>query len=668
MIKNSSKFRQPSIHFQKYGYYTSAPKGTTAFRDFWNEESKKCLYGFVADDGDYITGYHYFYLNYTMISIVEEVDVIIGGVSRKVAQKHRGFPTFYDSDYEYFHYIEQAEKLGKHAVVLKKRRAGYSWKAASMLCRNFYLLPGSAGYAVASEAEFLTKDGILTKSWDLMSWIDANTAWTKKRQKVDTRMHKRASYIVDNNGTKIEAGFLSEIMGVTVKNDVQKIRGKAGKLILFEEAGKFPGLKEAWQIARPSVEQGTNVFGTLIAYGTGGTEDADYEGLKDLFYEIEAYNVLGVDNIWDEGGTKKCGFFVPEYVNMEGTDEEGNPFMDEDGNSLKEVAMRHILKERQKIFENATDKTAIDRYIAEHPLNGQEACLQISGNIFPKKDLIQQLSYIRNTDSIKSYKQVGELYQDSAGIIKWNQIDSKFKDITKYRIEKGQSKEGAIVIWEHPEPNPPWGLYVAGLDPYDHDQANSSDSLGSCFIYKRFMSNAKTYNWIVAEYTGRPDTAEQYYENVRLLLLYYNATCLYENQWPGFSVYMRNKHYDYLLADQPGVISKMIKDSRVQRGKGIHMVTDIKNNAELWLKDWLTEEYEPGKKNLTKIFSEGLLEELISYNNKGNFDRVISIFLIMIYLQELQNLHIKSSDEISKIKRLFESPIFSSDREFTSFN
>jgi hypothetical protein len=353
---------------------------------------------------------------------------------------------------------------------------------------------------------------------------------------------------------------------------------------------------------------------------------------------------------------------------MEGTDEEGNPFMDEDGNSLKEVAMRHILKERQKIFENATDKTAIDRYIAEHPLNGQEACLQISGNIFPKKDLIQQLSYIRNTDSIKSYKQVGELYQDPAGTIKWNQIDSKFRDITKYRVEKGQSKEGAIVIWEHPEPNPPWGLYVGGLDPYDHDQANSSDSLGSCFIYKRFMSNAKTYNWIVAEYTGRPDTAEQYYENVRLLLLYYNATCLYENQWPGFSVYMRNKHYDYLLADQPGVISKMIKDSRVQRGKGIHMVTDIKNNAELWLKDWLTEEYEPGKKNLTKIFSEGLLEELISYNNKGNFDRVISIFLIMIYLQELQNLHIKSSDEISKIKRLFESPIFSSDREFTSFN
>jgi hypothetical protein len=481
-------------------------------------------------------------------------------------------------------------------------------------------------------------------------------------------MHKRASYIVDRNGTKIEAGFLSEIMGVTVKNDVQKIRGKAGKLILFEEAGKFPGLKEAWQIARPSVEQGSNVFGLMIAYGTGGTEEANYEGLQDLFYEIDAYNVLGVDNIWDEGATSKCGFFIPEYDNMEGLDEEGRPFMDSDGNSLKEIATSYILRQRQKIFENATDKTAIDRYIAEHPMTPQEACLQISGNIFPKKDLIQQLAYIRNTESIKSYKQVGELVQNQNGSLVWNQVEKKFRDLTKYRVEKGISKNGAIVIWEHPEPNPPWGLYVAGLDPYDHDQAESSESLGSIFIYKRFRSFDKTYNQIVAEYTGRPEKADMFYENVRLLLLYYNATCLYENQWPGFSVYMRNKHYDYLLADQPDIISKMIKDSRVQRGKGIHMVTDIKNNAELWLRDWLLEEYEPGKMNLTKIYSEGLLEELIAYNNKGNFDRVIAMFLVMIYLQELNNLHIKSNEESIKIKRLFESPIFDRDRDFYTFN
>lgn len=665
MIKNTNKFRQAAIHFQKYGYYTIAPIGTSAFREYWDEESRRCLYGYIADDGDFITGYHYFYLNYTMINVVHEVNVTIGGVERKVPERKKNFPMFYDSDYTYFIYIDQAEKIGKHAVVLKKRRAGYSWKAASMLCRNFYLIPGSIGYAVASEAEFLTKDGILSKAWDLMAWIDSHTAWTKKRQKIDTKMHKRASYIVDNNGTKIEGGFLSEVIGVTVKNDVQKVRGKAGKLILFEEAGKFPNLKEAWQIARPSVEQGTNVFGLMIAYGTGGTEDADYEGLKDLFYECDAYNVMSVDNVWDEGATKKCGFFVPECDNMEGNDEDGNPFMDEDGNSIKNAALKHIFKERQLIIDNATDRNAVDRYIAEHPLNPMEATLQISGNIFPKKDLIRHLSDIRNSNTISDYRQLGELYMTSTGTIKWDQI-SKAKDLRKYRLDKGDNREGAIVIWEHPVESPPFGLYIAGCDPYDHDKSGT-DSLGSIFIYKQFQSMEHTYDTVVAEYTGRPDTAETFYENVRLLLMYYNARVMYENQWPGLSVYMRNKHCDYLLADQPTILDKIINNSKVQRSKGSHMNTAIKDWCEGRLRDWLIEEYEPGKKNLTKLYSEALIEELISYNDKGNFDRVIAMFMIMLYKEELHNVHVKQKTTIEKNRRLFESPIFG-DIKFNIFN
>lgn len=668
MILNSSKFRQAAIHFQKYGYYTSAPKGTTAYKAYWDEETKRCLYGWTSDDGDFITGYNYFYLNYSPIQRVIEKEIKIGSDTKKSLERTRDFPTFYDTDYHYFLYLQEAEEKGKHGVVLKKRRAGYSFKASSMLCRNFYLIPGSLSVAVASEAEFLTKDGILTKAWDLMSWLDQNTAWTKKRQKIDTKMHKRASYIVDKDGTKIEAGFLSEIMGVTVKNDVQKIRGKAAKLILFEEAGKFPGLKEAWQIARPSVEQGSNVFGTMIAYGTGGTEDADYEGLKDLFYECDAYNVLGVDNVWDEGASNtKCGFFVPECNNMEGCDEEGVSFMDDNGNSRTHIAIKHILKERQKIIDVATDRSAIDRYIAEHPLTPMEACLQISGNIFPKKDLIRHLAYIKNNTTINSYKQVGELFFDEQGVLKWKQ-DSDIKALTKYRLGKEDSREGAVVIWEHPMDKPPYGMYIAGCDPYDHNQSGT-DSLGSIFIYKRFTSFEYTYDLIVAEYTGRPDTAEQFYEIVRKMLLYYNAKLLYENQNPGLATYFRHKHCDYMLADQPDILSKILKNSKVERGKGIHMTVDIKNYAEGRLRDWLVEEYEPGKKNLTKIYSEALLEELISYNDKGNFDRVMAMFSLFIYKDELYNHAVRSKEEVIKRKHIFDSPLFSTeDKDFFSFN
>ena len=666
MIKNTVKFREPAIHFQKYGYYIAAPRNTTEYKEYWDKEAHKCLYGYTAEDGDFISGYNYFYLNYSPISIVTVKTVQVGeGKYRDIPERSIDFPRFYDTDYDYFNYIEDAELQGKHAVVIKKRRAGYSFKGASMMCRNFYLIPGSKSYAIASEAEFLTKDGLLNKAWELMSWIDQHTAWTKKRQKVDTRMHKRASYVVSNDGTMIESGFMSEIMGVTLKNDIQKARGKAGKLILWEEGGKFPGLKDAWQIARPSVEQGSNVFGLMIAYGTGGTDEADYTGLKDLFYEPDGYNILGVDNIWDEGAVKKCGFFVPAWVNIEGVDDQDRPFMDEDGNSIKHLSINYILTERQKIVDNTSDRNAIDRYIAEHPLNPMEATLQLSGNIFPKKDLVKHLAYVRNNDLVKDFKQVGNLSFNGNGVLQWTQ-DKETKALNKYKLDKSASRKGAIVIWEHPMDNPPWGLYIAGCDPYDHDKSGT-DSLGSVFIYKRFQNFESFYDTIVAEYTARPDTAEEFYDNVRKLLLYYGATLLYENQNPGLAAYFRNKHCDYLLADQPNIISKIVHDSKVQRGKGTHMITDIKDWAEGRLRDWLIEEYEPGKLNLTKILSEPLLEELIAYNDKGNFDRVMAMFCVMIYKEELHDLHVKKKEDVARSNSIFKEAIFSN-KQFECFN
>ena len=164
-----------------------------------------------------------------------------------------------------------------------------SFKLGAMMCRNYYHIPGSKSFAFAAENEFLVKDGIITKAWEYMDFIDENTAWGKKRQKVDTKMHRRASFVsTDDTGNKIELGYKSEIIGVTTKNDVNKIRGKAGHLIVIEEGGKFPNLLELWQIARPSVEQDGVAFGTMIVFGCvcAGTRvctaDGRFVNIEDL--------------------------------------------------------------------------------------------------------------------------------------------------------------------------------------------------------------------------------------------------------------------------------------------------------------------------------------------------------------------------------------------------
>lgn len=656
---NSEKFRKAALHFNRNECYTFAPPGTTEYIKYWTQEMEYSRYGYTAEDGDRIPGYFYFYLNYFRMGRIVEVEYTLpNGKVEMRGEQRKGLPDFYDHDRYFFEAVEEAELNGKHLVVLKARRKGYSYKIAAMLIRNYYFIRGSRGFALASEAEYLVKDGILSKAWDAMDFIDSKTAWFKKRHKADTRMHRRASYVQkDDTGVPVELGYKSEIMGVTLKNDPDKARGKAGKLIIFEEAGKFPGLLDAWQKARPSVEQGSYVHGIMIAFGTGGTADANYEGLKELFENPDGYNCMVFKNIWDDHlQGQDCGFFIPQYANLEGNDPKtGIPFMDEDGNTNVEVSTRFILDERQKVIDNASDRRAIDRHVAEQPITPAEATLNISSNIFPKSELTRHLATIRNVEKYKNYKQVGNLIYNEEGQIIWD-ISTKYRDINKYRLKPEDSREGAIVIWEHPVDDPPYGLYIMGCDPYDHDQSGT-DSLGSVFVYKRFQGFEAFYDMPVAEYTGRPETAEEFYEKVRMLALYYKATIMYENEKKGLFSHFSHKHQEYLLADQPGIIKDIIQDTKVQRGKGNHMNTPIKEWGEGLIKDWLNEEQSPGIKNLNKIFSEPLLEELIAYNPDGNFDRVMAFMEVMIYKEELYHAKVKEAKKRNKIE-LFSGGIF----------
>lgn len=653
------KFTEVADAFKENGYYTAAPKGTKEYMEFWKKELDKCVHGYTTPDGDNITGYYYFYLNFCPILQTKEIPYTDRNGKKYIKKERvRDFPLFYDYDRAYFDAIEEAERSGKHLSVLKKRGAGYSFKGGSMLCRNFYCIPNSRSYAIAAEMEFLTRDGLLTKAWEFMDFIDQNTAFGKKRQKVDTRTHRRASIVIDIDGVKTEIGYKSEIMGISLKNDPQKARGKRGKLILWEEAGKFPNLKTAWQIAQPSVEDDDGkAYGLMIAFGTGGTSDANFEGLKDIFYEPDVYNCLPIENDWDESVSDRyCGFFVPQYYNMYGEGEDDIAFMDKNGNSDVQSAIKYSLNKRDVVIKNATDRNAIDRYIAERPFTPTEACLEISTNIFPKKELIQHLSEIRNSSSLRDFKQVGDLKWKEDGSLMWV-LNPRLKDITKYRLRPGDSKQGAIVIWEHPDPDPPYGLYILGVDPYDFDKS-TTNSLGSCIVYKRYQSYEEFYDMPVAEYTGRPETADEFYEVVRKLSKYYGGTILYENEKKGLFTYFEKYHCEHLLADQPGTIKDIIKDSKVQRTKGIHMNKEIKMWGEGLIKEYLNEEYAPGQKNLLKIYSEPLLEEMISYNDRGNFDRIMAFMMVMIYREELYNIQVKKKKDFNRDKMIFSDPIF----------
>ena len=660
-LHNTDKFRQAAIFFQQHGCYTLAPRGTTDYNKYWEQETDRCLNGYTAPDGEGITGYNYFYLNYSPIMRLKEEEYTDReGNLRKRRQRILEFPSFWDYDYYYFCAIEQAELEGKHMAVLKCRQRGYSFKGGSMLVRNYMLIPGSKNFAIASEQKFLIGDGLLTKAWQIMDFLDKHTAWAKQRL-VSTRMERTSGYkITDEFGKQTEQGYLSSITGITLKNDPERVRGTRAKLVLWEEGGKFPSLLDAWRIEQPSVETDDGkAFGLMIAFGTGGTEGASFEGLKELFYKPKSYNVLSFPNIWDEGRqSTECAFFVPAYSNLESFDDDGNQvYMDKDGNSYKEKAIQNLIDQRNKVKDGGASQQSIDRFISERPIRPAEAVLELGKNIFPRKLLMDQLTRIRTNKKLQSMKHIVDLEWDGNGQVKATEKPSG--DITNYPLKKGDKPHGSVVIWEYPVKDPPLGLYIGGCDPYDHDDS-FTNSLGSTFIFKRVRAGEAWTDVIVAEYSGRPDTAEEYYENVRKLLTFYNARLLFENERKGIYPYFTNKHCDYLLADQPDkIISEVFKDSKVQRRKGCHMTKQIRAYGEGLILEWLLDEFEEGHPNVERVYSEPLIEELIENDGVRNVDRVIALCMVMIYREELYQVKVSSAKEQNKQVELFEMPLFS---------
>jgi len=642
MLKNTARVTQAALKFLETGYYTSALPGTKEYFEFWDKEKKKCLYGYTVDKGTpdefSVTGFHYFYLNYCPID--RAIDEVMPDGSIQ-AKRERTFPAFYDGDYLYFHEIDKARSENKHMIVLKARRKGYSYKAGSMLARNYFFIRNSKNFVFAGQKEYLIGDGLLSKAWEFLSFIDDHTAWAQPRLK-DREMHKMSGYKKKVNGVEIEMGMKSQIMGVSLKDNPDKVRGKAGELVFFEEAGSFPGLLKAWEVTMPTMRQGSKTLGMMVAFGTGGTEGADFEAMEEIFYNPVAYDCMDYENVWDEGamGTR-CGYFIPIQRNLDG-------FIDDQGNSLMPEAVEYEDKAREK-KKGAADHKSLDQYIAEHPYSPQEATLQVTSNLFDIISLQEQYNKVK-ASNLHSLGTAGDLYYDSKGVVKFK-LNGDRKPILKYPHRKDDSITGAILVYEAPYRNNvgqvPMNMYVLCHDPYGQNQSADSTSLGSAYVIKRTNNISKPDDMIVASYVGRPNTSDEYNRNLFMLADYYGCKIGFENDRGEIIPYAKRHRKLHKLQEEFEMLDKKeLQSKTVKRQYGMHMTEARKRQGELYIRDWLVSprgKDEDGvyTLNLHKIYDPALLTELIKFNHKGNFDRVMSLMIGMFHTKELYNAEVK---------------------------
>ena len=638
IFQNTHNFSPAARTYLKSGYYTDALAGTKEYYEFWDTERSRCLYGFEVD-GVRITGYHYFYLNYCPIDRAVD-EVLPDGTVQ--ARRERTFPAFYDGDYKYYHAVDTCRKENKHMSVLKARRKGFSYKAGSMLARNYFFLRNSKNFVFAEQKEYLTGDGLLSKTWDFISFIDDNTAWTQPRL-TDKEMHKQSGYKKRVNGTDVALGMKSQIIGVSLKDNPHKVRGKAGELIFFEEAGSFSGLLTAWEIAMPTMKQGSKTLGTMIAFGTGGEEGHGFASLEELFYHPEAYNCLSFENEWDAGamGTS-CGYFVPIYQNLDG-------FMDDYGNSMIADA-KEFEEEARTNKKKANDAKALDQYIAEHPFTPQEATLQTTINIFDVTSLKEQYNRVK-AHNLEKEGTAGLLYYKGESV--QFRPDPSVKAINKFPHRKDDDLTGGVVVYQNPfktkEGNTPHNLYVICHDPYAQSKSTTNQSLGAAYVIKRPNNLSKPDDMIVASYVGRPQTQDEYNRNLFMLADYYNAKIGFENDRGELIAYAKRYRKLHKLQEEFEMLDKReLRSRNVKRQYGMHMTEQRKRQGELYIRDWLisprsTDEDGNVRLNLHDVYDVGLLQELIKFNHKGNFDRVMAFMVGMYHTRELYNKEVVES-------------------------
>jgi hypothetical protein len=699
---DSSVFREEGMNFTKYGKYIEDPYLSPTWFSYWKEQRDRCINGYEVD-GCRVTGDHYFYLNFCPIMKVQSI-------SGKKASKAVGFPDFWDGDYNYFWAREiarkgiiealglkeievKSERLkiesnfiskglvkteqeveytllsslfsrlhldikiepqylsgGFNLIVGKSRRKGYTLKAQAIAANNYLSRPKSYTAYGAYEKKFLYPKGIFSFTVDTINFVTEHTGWSMPSDVLNRADHIKASYIEYQNGIKVEKGFKSEVQALTFKDNADALRGKDAYDIFFEESGAFgtPGLlKASYKASEDCVMAGSLKTGMITVFGTSGDMESGTYDYADMFSKPKAYGFLPIQNTWDEGfDNTTCGFFHPICWNMEG-------YYDDNGNSDITKATEIEMGIREELLKNGASSVDINQRMQEKPLGPNEAFGSISVNTFPVVELKNQLRKVIAND-LQSVKGTPvELTKSGNNVLAKPIMSGKANPITALH-DIPVDKKGCVVIYEAPVYNAPKGLYKIGYDPVRQEEGTS---LAAIIVYKGVHAGSAYHSTIVAEYVGRfpdPEDIDRVAEN---LAIYYNTQIMYENEVTGVKNYFRRIKRLDLLAHQPDkVISKNIKNSKVSRVYGCHMNVQLKDAAERYTKTWLltTLDHDENDEPITvidRIYSRRLLEELIEYYRKGNFDLISALFMCLFQQQEesLGLVH-KSGKENHKVK------------------
>lgn len=617
-------------------------KDSSEYEAFALEEWRKVRDG-IWINGVYISGWLYWHLNHWKI----QIDTPSG-------ERETSNPILRDNEWMIAEGIERAENENPKKIlcVFGSRQIAKTTFSSSYLGRKGTIIKNSQNLIIGSSRPDLTNitndlDFGLQNVSDMFQipritrdWKSGEVYLGVKSKTGDNKVHSmfRIRNTESGRNTEVAAGarISSALIDEAGKGDFAKVL-----------AALLPGLRGEYGLRAP-----------VLITGTGG----DMEKSKDaeiMFFNPDSNDIV---SYIDEKTGKRTGLFMPgwlrsdlkektnlaKYLNIENAPDLEKIEMKV---SRKDYAIEVLNKERAALAKDP-DPSKLLKSMMYYPLSVEEVFLSENDNMFPKELLIEQKSFLQET-GLKADNV--ELYVDSNNIIK-HRFSSK-NPIFNYPMKPDDNKEGCIQIWEYPIDNAPFDLYIGGTDPYVHSGANYSESIGSTYIFKRVYDivSDKFQNMIVAAYHGRPKNIQTWYDNTKMLLRFYKAKTLCENENINFIQHCIDKNDAHIhLVPQPKFLYDIHPHTTVERKYGIHMTPEIKNYIHNCIIEYMTsviktEIQEDGFKKeilgVRKLIDPLLIEELMKYDKDANVDRIISFGLVLAYSKSLDKIPISSTTD-----------------------
>lgn len=621
------------------------PIGTPEFEDLVNWEIDKCLGG-VSVNRVKFPGWLYWHLNHWWI--FRDGKDSFGNKTRIPSR-----PLLRDNEWIISDAIEKARTEEKGLMIAGARQIGKSEMEASYIAYNAELFEGGQNVIVGgNEADLaLLKaklDFGINRLWEGIKIPKLDKDWRKPMVKLGFKTKDNDddtwSYIVVRN-----------------VNDGKNTEGAAGttaKSYVGDEIAKYP-FASSFEAAKPALVgmEGWRCVPILVCTGGNAEKFADAER---YFLNPAAQNFLGfIDPVT---GKETALFISGEYRQdckykstlLDFLTQQDKLDLSKDNSELAKIEMyiadkekaRETIDAERKLKAKDPDQSTYLKQVMYFPLIWQECFMSSSHNYYNAKIAKKQKDLLVEKDIRGMWF---ELEEGADG--KVSCIPTDKRPVSDYPTPPGENLDAPIVIYEHPMPNPPYGAYVAGVDPYRFAQAANSDSLGAVYIFKRMMDvQGETYqDMFVASFVANPKTKEEWNNQARLLIKYYNARTYCENDEYSFIDYMIAKGDGHMMEDTPEWLREYIPNSStLARPKGISRSSKavrelLRSNFKQYMEEPFisiqkTEEGKPLKiLGVSKISDIVLLSEVEKWNEDGNFDREVAASLAVTCARKMDS-------------------------------